>query len=331
MKKSFLYILVLITLLLLVFIGLLAYHNLSLQNSLVKLQTPDQNQNLNASNLNLAPAPQLEPEKKAFDPANFKIGDYRSIFQVYTANWYDKWAKHDQDFIDKFTKLGTGDLDFKMEYDLATSSLTDLKPHLYSPDRKYYLSVVYGGDPDTQVDLLDVAQGKAKQLMNCGTPCLYENGYWFDTDNFIVVASEEVFFEEAPGMKYYEVPYAPYIYHYNLAASTVTTYKGISVKQWDLFDMAKTSMKVNVFYGICHGVESYEKIADRSAKVATEALKALFSGPYPDEGIETIFNSKTGGILKEVIIQDNIAYVNLREFRDVMPLRNECDIAGFFD
>ncbi len=275
--------------------------------------------------------PKAEIDIKPFDSDNFQISDYENVFQKYMTSWYRRWAKHDIDFLDKFKKSSTGEISVIMEYDMKPYHLKNLQDQMYSPNGKYLLNVVYGGDPDTQVDLINLETSNVKNLLNCGTPCLYESGYWFDNDNFVVVASSEDFDGYESGIDYYDIPYEAIVYHYNLKDNTVTTYKGISLKSWDFFDMDEKFMKVNVFYGDQYNVKEYTKVVQKSPKIATETLKALFAGPYYDQGGSRTFSRKTKDILKEVVIKDEIAYVNLKEFRDVMPLRLAYDITAFFN
>lgn len=280
------------------------------------------------------PNPKTGIIEKKFDPTNFNIANYEDIIKKYNTNWYERWAKHDIGFLEKFNEQTSDMIDFNSyDYDLQPYHIINNKEHLYSPDKKYLLNVVYGGDPDTQVDLVNLGNKKVKTLLNCGTACLYENGYWFDDDNFMVVGTVEDY-DYSGDREYYDQYMKPVMYLYNLLGNMVTVYEGIKVTQWDFYEMDKQFMKVNVFLGDCHNVKQFERVVPKSEKISTETLKAVFRGTYSgelDKFHDSIFSYETKDMLKEIIIKDGIAYVNLEDFREYLFLGSRCDKEGFFE
>ncbi|MCX6744655.1 MAG: hypothetical protein NTX82_03985 [Candidatus Parcubacteria bacterium] len=99
---------------------------------------------------------------------------------------------------------------------------------LNSPDNKYRVLVFYGNDPDSGAAIVDLATKRIKHFtsMQCGTPCIFTDGFWIDNDRFIVAGNTEAYpfgyLETNASGKNYE---APFIYLVDLSQNLLTRYE----------------------------------------------------------------------------------------------------------
>jgi spore germination protein GerM len=83
----------------------------------------------------------------------------------------------------------------------------------------------------------------------------------------------------------------------------------------------------------CAAVFPVERTVPKTTRVATAALRELFGGPMPAEreaGYRSFFSAATAGLLKNVRVQGNTAYVNLNDLRTVLSgATSSCGAAEF--
>jgi len=83
----------------------------------------------------------------------------------------------------------------------------------------------------------------------------------------------------------------------------------------------------------CNRVYSTERSVPGTQAVAAAALRELFSGPSWEEknkGYTSLFSEKTKDILKQVKIENGIAYVDLIDIRKIIPnASSSCGSAQF--
>jgi spore germination protein GerM len=83
----------------------------------------------------------------------------------------------------------------------------------------------------------------------------------------------------------------------------------------------------------CTAVFSVERVVPKTTAVASAALRELFGGPVPAEreaGYRSFFSAPTAGLLKDVRVQGNTAYVDLHDMRAVLSgATSSCGAAEF--
>jgi spore germination protein GerM len=75
----------------------------------------------------------------------------------------------------------------------------------------------------------------------------------------------------------------------------------------------------------CSLVYGTERTIDSSANIFEKKLNELFKGPTEeeqDQGYSSFFSAETEDILQQVVVEDNIAYVDLSDIRDIIPSAN---------
>ena len=83
-----------------------------------------------------------------------------------------------------------------------------------------------------------------------------------------------------------------------------------------------TNSKLNEGMADCGKVFPVTRKVSATASVATAALEQLFSGPSASEvakGYVSTFSDATKSILISVKVKNNTAYVNLKDFRPIIP------------
>lgn len=83
----------------------------------------------------------------------------------------------------------------------------------------------------------------------------------------------------------------------------------------------------------CSEVFPVERSVPSTRGVAAAALRGLLSGPSPSEreaGYYSMFSTATAGLLKDVRVRGNTAYVDLADFREALPgASSSCGSAEF--
>lgn len=72
----------------------------------------------------------------------------------------------------------------------------------------------------------------------------------------------------------------------------------------------------------CGAVYPVTRTVSRTATVATASLQELFKGPTTTEqarGYHSLFSERTAGLLRNVRVQDGVAYVDLQDMRQLIP------------
>jgi spore germination protein GerM len=83
-----------------------------------------------------------------------------------------------------------------------------------------------------------------------------------------------------------------------------------------------TNSKLNPGMADCGKVYAVTRTIPATASVATAALEQLFSGPSASEkakGYISTFSDSTKSILISVKVKNGTAYVNLKDFRQIIP------------
>ena len=106
---------------------------------------------------------------------------------------------------------------------------------------------------------------------------------------------------------------------------------------------AAPTLAVTVYFGNtnldpgmqdCTRVHPVERSVPPPADVPRAALEQLFLGPTPAEqanGYVSVFSSETADILLGVKVKDQVAYVNLKDIRRIIPnASTSCGSAAFF-
>lgn len=105
---------------------------------------------------------------------------------------------------------------------------------------------------------------------------------------------------------------------------------------------SQQTMVVEVYFGNttlnpnlqdCRQVHPVERNIPKTLDVARVALEELFKGPTEEErnqGYVSWFSEKTKNILKSVKVENNIAYVDLKDIRQIIPnISTSCGSAEF--
>ena len=102
--------------------------------------------------------------------------------------------------------------------------------------------------------------------------------------------------------------------------------------------VSEETMKIQLYFtddisNECEKTTPVERIIPKTPSVARAALSELFVGPKKgeiDQGVSSPFSQKTKSILKDIIIQNNTAYVHLVDIRSLIPsVNSRCGSAQF--
>jgi hypothetical protein len=73
---------------------------------------------------------------------------------------------------------------------ICNQGLGDASKCVVSPDKSKTISIITGGEPDSDLYLYDKTAKTSSRLINCGTPCGYEDGFWLDNNRFVFLETD---------------------------------------------------------------------------------------------------------------------------------------------
>ncbi len=122
----------------------------------------------------------------------------------------------------------------------------------------------------------------------------------------------------------------------NREMSTVLqTFKKDAGKEFKLgkYKVFFSNIKFNPEMLDCRLAYPVEKAVSGTLSYEEQALRALFAGPTDEQrkvGFESFFSSSTAGILKSLRVVENVALINLKDIRALIPNANSsCGSAQF--
>lgn len=88
-----------------------------------------------------------------------------------------------------------------------------------SPNAKSKVCLYSGSEPDSRVYLINKGDKSSKILASCGTPCSYEDGFWLNDSEFVLLWTLSDYEYENDMKPFYKL----YIDRYNTTNYTVTS------------------------------------------------------------------------------------------------------------
>jgi hypothetical protein len=148
------------------------------------------------------------------------------IVKTIAENEFPKWIAMWQNMIPDFAVSGmtaSDEKDITYYYEGAyENTLPDffVKYVSFSPDQTKYILinnpeyfheeagvlVFDGGEPDVYVNVIDTTGKTVKQVMQCGTPCTFDDAVWIGDSAFIVAgSSENGMMEKTPAIWFFDL------------------------------------------------------------------------------------------------------------------------------
>ncbi len=172
----------------------------------------------------------------------YALEDTFPIIEKNYPDWIARWKKVNPDFSlqwqrrnentgeQEFSQKGDGEIGLKSSDDFI-GDLADLNKDLLalSPDKKMAVNIYSGGDPDTDVKLIDLGKKKSKTILSCGPDCGFNHAFWLDNNTFFVLAQGLGMHEMIGKGTYYTV--MPLIELYNLEKNSHKTFAGFEVEE----------------------------------------------------------------------------------------------------
>lgn len=261
--------------------------------------------------------------------------------QANLEDWFDNLKKIDPDFnSDNFQLTKTDKFELGQSYEYK-KELNELEKEFYAfaADNERYLDIygaiiVYEQDgklgfeaetvemgpmiPDDFVDpnyrptgIVNYKQGTKQDFSGVPDNCHFHYAFWLNNNEFVLA-----------GTKVLDEGNVPFLIYYNLNNFTYEIYDSELIPRCSYSgNCPEDMMTLKVYFTGCPDrvTHEHERQVKKTNQVAKAALKELFYGPTrineKKEGQQYLFDGPEHIEIKDVKIIDDIAYVNLNDFR----------------
>lgn len=178
---------------------------------------------------------QKTDKKQVQENQEFNLADYEKQIKNKMPDWHSKWSQeYDNFLLADFVEKAIYELEYynTRQYTGPTSDYqTKEKPALpqeigiTSPDKNKMIRIIYGGEPDSGVDLINLKNKTIKSIskLYCGTSCIFTNGIWLDNNQFLVAGEDR--YPNVQAIESNKINEAPFIFLTDLTEQNIINYE----------------------------------------------------------------------------------------------------------